>query len=237
MLVEGKLRKIVHQEGEGESPQKGQEVFALYRGTLENGSEFDSNQNRDDPFSFVLGQNRVIKGWEAGFASMKKGERATLICSPDYAYGARGSPPKIPPNSTLKFEVELLDFKDKKKEKWEYSDEEKLAEANSAKAIGNERLKQGDYLGAVHSYKDGLEFVEFETSSEAKQLVNILRLNTAQAYLKINKYFDVIEFCTKVLKEEPDNMKALYRRGVAYNRSQDFGKAETDFKELLRLDP
>jgi FKBP-type peptidyl-prolyl cis-trans isomerase len=49
---------------------------------------------------------------------MRKGERATLICSPDFAYGDRGSPPKIPPKSTLNFEVELLDFKDKKKEKW-----------------------------------------------------------------------------------------------------------------------
>lgn len=123
----------MHAEGEGDYPQKGQEVFALYRGTLQNGTEFDSNQNRDSPFSFVLGQGQVIKGWDAGFASMKKGERATLVCSPDYAYGARGSPPKIPPNSTLNFEVELLDFKDKKKEKWEYSDEEKLASALKSK--------------------------------------------------------------------------------------------------------
>jgi FKBP-type peptidyl-prolyl cis-trans isomerase len=54
---------------------------------------------------------------------MKRGEKATLVCSPEYAYGAQGSPPSIPPNSTLNFEVELVDFKDKKKEKWEYSDE------------------------------------------------------------------------------------------------------------------
>jgi FKBP-type peptidyl-prolyl cis-trans isomerase 2 len=72
---------------------------------------------------------------------MKKGEKATLICSPEYAYGARGSPPKIPANSTLHFEVELLDFKDKKKEKWEYSDEEKLAEATKSKSKGNDKLK------------------------------------------------------------------------------------------------
>lgn len=118
VLVEGKLTKTVHQEGTGEVPVKGQEVFALYKGTLEDGTVFDSNDDRENPFNFVLGQGRVIKGWDEGFASMKKGEKATLKCSPEYAYGASGSPPKIPPNATLLFEVELLDFKDKKKELW-----------------------------------------------------------------------------------------------------------------------
>lgn len=82
VIVEGKLKKIVHLEGSGETPKKGQEIFALYRGTLENGDQFDSNQNRDSPFNFVLGQGNVIKGWDEGFATMKIGEKATLICSP-----------------------------------------------------------------------------------------------------------------------------------------------------------
>lgn len=121
VIVEGQLRKVIHAEGTGEQPKKGQEVSALYRGTLQNGDEFDSNQDRENPFKFTLGQGMVIKGWDEGFASMKVGERATLICSPDFAYGARGSPPKIPPNATLNFEVELLGFQDKPKEKWELS--------------------------------------------------------------------------------------------------------------------
>lgn len=57
-----------------------------------------------------------------------------------------------------------------------------------------------------------------------------MRLNISQAYLKLNKNADVIDNCTKVLKEEADNLKALYRRGVAYSKNQDFDKAQNDFK-------
>lgn len=63
----------------------------------------------------MIGENRVIKAWELGIASMKKGEKAILTCRHDYAYGERGSPPKIPSNATLKFEVELFDFYEKEK--------------------------------------------------------------------------------------------------------------------------
>ena len=63
-MVEGQLEKIIHEEGTGELPQKGQEVSALYRGTLQDGQEFDSNQNRDSPFKFTLGKGMVIKGWD-----------------------------------------------------------------------------------------------------------------------------------------------------------------------------
>lgn len=119
-------------EGGGELPQKGQEVSALYKGTLINGDVFDSNESKENPFKFVIGQGQVIKGWDEGFASMKRGEKAILQIGPDYAYGKSGSG-KIPANATLIFEVELLDFQDKNKEKWELSDEEKLTQAKQLK--------------------------------------------------------------------------------------------------------
>jgi tetratricopeptide (TPR) repeat protein len=165
---------------------------------------------------------------------MRKGERATLICSPDYAYGARGSPPKIPANATLKFEVELLDFKDKKKEKWEYSDEEKVAEALKHKEVGNEHLKQGNAKAAADSYKEGIDFVEHETAADAKAIFKTLQLNIAQAYLKLNKNKEASEAAGKVLKDDPSNLKALYRRGVAYSKSQDFDRAQVVYS-LFRL--
>ena len=92
------------------SPETGDVVRVHYTGTLEDGTTFDSSRDRDEPFEFPLGTHRVIHAWDVGVATMKVGERATLTCRGDYAYGERGSPPKIPPNATLVFDVELLSF-------------------------------------------------------------------------------------------------------------------------------
>eukprot|EP00795_Rhopilema_esculentum_P011545 gene11545-21774_t len=108
----GVLKKIL-KDGEGdECPCVGSEVFVHYTGTLLNGEKFDSSRDRDDLFSFKLGEGSVIKGWDVGVATMKKGEVCVLTCAPDYAYGSAGSPPKIPANATLRFEVELFYWKD-----------------------------------------------------------------------------------------------------------------------------
>ena len=81
----------------------------MYAGKLEDGTPFDACVNKEDPFSFRLGAGKLIKGWDLGVATMKKGEKSLFILKSDYAYGAQGSPPKIPPNATLHFEIELLD--------------------------------------------------------------------------------------------------------------------------------
>ena len=73
VIVEGYLRKIIREEGTGDFPKKDQEIFALFRGTLEDGTEFDSNQDRENPFTFRLGQGKVIRAWDEGFATMRKG--------------------------------------------------------------------------------------------------------------------------------------------------------------------
>lgn len=97
--------------GDGKSfPQKGATVSVHYVGTLQNGQKFDSSRDRAEPFKFQIGCGQVIKGWDEGVAQMSRGELARLTCSPDYAYGSRGYPPIIPGNSTLIFEVELLNF-------------------------------------------------------------------------------------------------------------------------------
>lgn len=89
-------------------PKAGQVAVVHYVGTLDNGTQFDSSRKRGKPFKFKLGKGEVIRGWDEGVAQMSVGQRAKLVCSPDYAYGSRGHPGIIPPNATLNFDVELL---------------------------------------------------------------------------------------------------------------------------------
>ncbi|CAJ0941915.1 unnamed protein product, partial [Mesorhabditis belari] len=107
---DGGIQKKVVREGTGTtSPVPGSTVFVHYVGTLADGGEkFDSSRDRGDEFKFTLGREQVIKGWDLGVATMKKGELAEFRIAPEYAYGASGSPPKIPANATLIFEVELI---------------------------------------------------------------------------------------------------------------------------------
>ena len=101
--------------GTGATPKTGQTCVMHYTGWLwENGAKgkkFDSSLDRGTPFSFPIGQGRVIKGWDEGVATMKVGGQRVLLIPPDLGYGSRGAGGVIPPNATLIFEVELLDVK------------------------------------------------------------------------------------------------------------------------------
>ncbi|THU85457.1 peptidyl-prolyl cis-trans isomerase [Dendrothele bispora CBS 962.96] len=89
-------------------PQKGDRVAIHYVGTLMDGKKFDSSRDRGSPFVTEIGIGKVIRGWDEGVVRLSIGQRALLICTPDYAYGVRGFPPVIPPNAVLRFEVELI---------------------------------------------------------------------------------------------------------------------------------
>ncbi len=101
--------------GTGALAEKGKAVSVHYTGWLwvdgKKGEKFDSSVDRGRPFNFDLGAGRVIKGWDEGVAGMKVGGKRTLIIPPALGYGPGGMPPKIPPNATLTFDVELLGVK------------------------------------------------------------------------------------------------------------------------------
>jgi FKBP-type peptidyl-prolyl cis-trans isomerase/predicted heme/steroid binding protein len=93
--------------GTGDEAVAGKKIVVNYRGTLVNGTQFDSSYDRGTPFAFTLGAGQVIEGWDKGFAGMKVGGKRKLTISPELGYGSQ-SVGTIPANSTLIFEVELL---------------------------------------------------------------------------------------------------------------------------------
>ncbi len=99
-------------EGTGPAAKKGDKLSVHYTGTLfKTGAKFDSSRDRSAPFSLTLGAGGVIQGWDEGLVGMKKGGQRKLTIPSDKAYGPAGRPPTIPPNSTLVFDLELVDIR------------------------------------------------------------------------------------------------------------------------------
>jgi peptidylprolyl isomerase len=101
--------------GTGRAPRRGQTAVVHYTGGLytdgNKGKKFDSSVDKGRPFEFKPGQGLVIRGWDEGVMTMKTGGKRTLIVPPELGYGAQGSPPEIPPNATLIFDVDLIAVK------------------------------------------------------------------------------------------------------------------------------
>ena len=266
---DGGLLKKILVEGKGEDTSSpGSSVDVHYVGTLHSdGSKFDSSRDRPGTFKFEVGVGQVIKGWDQGILTMKRGEKCILRCRSDYAYGQNGSPPKIPGDATLNFEVELFDWKEKVKTPAEMTPEERRDHATKMKEAGTEAFKQGDFATAVNRYEDGVEYITFDPDSDDghghshgsmpcsghgdaadktepvelseadKQLALALLNNCAMARLK-NKDPDAAKFdCTKALQYDPKNIKATFRRAQAEFDLHNFKACQEDVARTLELDP
>lgn len=97
--------------GVGEVVPRGAMVKVHYTGKFPDGRVFDSSVSRGVPLEFKVGVGQVIRGWDEGICQLQKGQKAELICPPEYAYGSAGAGNVIPPNATLHFDVEVVDFK------------------------------------------------------------------------------------------------------------------------------
>ena len=238
---DGGLLKKILVEGKGsETPSPGSSVEVHYVGTLhEDGSKFDSSRDRGAPFKFDVGIGQVIKGWDRGIPSMKRGEKCILRCRSDYGYGKRGSPPKIPADATLNFEVELFNWKEKVKAPSEMTAEERRDYATKMKDSGTEAFKEGDFATAVNRYADGVEYIteEEELSEGDQQLAIALLNNCAMARLKAGEAESAKFDCTKALQYDAKNLKATFRRAQAEFALHNFKACAEDATRCLELEP
>eukprot|EP00741_Cyanophora_paradoxa_P017731 tig00000203_g17125.t1 len=195
--ADGAMKKKLLSAGEGEKPVAGCKVRVHYTGTLLDGTKFDSSRDRAELFEFQLGKGRVIRGWDEGVATMQVGERATFILSPEYAYGKTGSPPKIPPDAALQFDIELFEIVKPEpgyeKETWEMSPDEKIDAAEKRKDLGNKFYKESAFAEAAKRYDAAVQVLEtdYDFSDEQKSKAAALKcsalLNLAQARLKLSE--------------------------------------------------
>lgn len=240
------MKRIIQAAPDGAEgpPPNGFEVKAHYTGTLENGGiKFDSSVDRGQPFKFVIGKGQVIRGWDEGFASMKVGEKAMLTINSEYGYGQNGSPPKIPGGATLNFEVELLGFKEKEKEKWEMSPEEKILKAQKLKAEGTALFTGKRFDEAASTYEEAAGYVFEDEKGEQvpdddRALYISCYSNAAMCYIKTSNWSDAVASCNKVLTTdgEEKNVKALYRRGVARLNMGTLPEAKRDLMAAYKVD-
>lgn len=107
ITTESGMRYVDLKVGDGATPRMGQRVRVHYVGKLQNGTEFENSYNQGPPVEFNVGPG-LIPGWNEALQTMKVGGKRRIILPPQLAYGPAGSPPKIPPNATLTFEIELL---------------------------------------------------------------------------------------------------------------------------------
>lgn len=196
LTEDGGISKTILKEGTGEKPVDKANVKVHYVGRLDDGTVFDSSRERDDPFGFQLGVGQVIKGWDVGIASMRVGELANLRCTSAYAYGDRAQN-KIPANSTLTFEVEMLSWEPAPKSRSDMSTDELIDGSTKDKDAGNELFKRGDFAGAKRKYADGLTWHKhvYQDVERAKPLEVTLLINTAACDLKLDHFSGLSLVC------------------------------------------
>jgi peptidylprolyl isomerase len=242
---DGGLLKRILKAGSGAVPRIGARVKIRYAGSLaESGERFDAALAE-----FHLGESQVIAGWDKGVATMRKAEVADLVCRADYAFGAHGKPPGVPPHALVKYEVELLSFHDPERERWELSAAEQLEGALRLKASGAEAVQATEWATARAHYREAagllegfaapeMLFTEREAAEQQAQAALLAcRLNEAMVSLKLDDARGAEVASTAALALDAASVKGLFRRGAARTQLADFRGARQDLKEACRLDP
>ena len=211
------LKYIVLEKGNGEQAVTGKEVAVNYVGKLLDGSEFDNSYKRGKPIKFVLGEGKVIKGWDEGIALMHVGDKFRLIIPPDLGYGERGAGNVIPPNATLIFDTQLLSVS-----------EPKLSIADSLLPIIFEKgidSAVAKYHELYKTQKDKYDFDQDQLNGLAYKFLQNKMFDNAIGLLKLN------------VETYPGDPNVYGFLGEAYMYKGDKESAIKSFEKSLQLNP
>nr|XP_020662988.1 inactive peptidyl-prolyl cis-trans isomerase FKBP6 isoform X1 [Pogona vitticeps] len=239
----GVLKEIIR-AGYGEVVPQDASVLVKFSGYLEHMDRpFDTNCFRKNPKLMKLGKDITLRGMEAGLLTMKKGELARYLFKPSYAFGALGCPPLIPPNATVMFEIELLDFLDSEEcdQFFNMSTEQQgtfplqkvLKIAATEREFGNYLFRQNHFKEAKKRYKRASSVLNHLNAKEDEQVKVdaaklLIFLNLSFTYLKLECPARALAYGEKALEIDEKNAKALFRCGQAclslaeYERARDF---------------
>ncbi|KAM9331455.1 peptidyl-prolyl cis-trans isomerase FKBP8 [Gastrophryne carolinensis] len=236
------LRKKVLIAGQGADsrPRKGQDVTIKLKTTLKDGDVVEE----DVTLTFTLGDGDVIQALDLCVQLMALGETAMIEADAKYCYGKEGRNPDIPPNANIVLEVSLLEIKDAPDLEL-LTGQQKLDLANRKRERGNFYYQQADYIFAINSYDLALNIVnssskvDFTPDIEAELLdVKIKCLNNlAASQLKLDHFEAALKSCNMVLQQQPDNIKALFRKGKVMAQQGEYSDAIAILRRSLKLEP
>ncbi|XP_075384252.1 inactive peptidyl-prolyl cis-trans isomerase FKBP6 [Tenrec ecaudatus] len=236
--------KDVLREGTGDLVAPDASVLVKYSGYLEHMDKpFDSNCFRKTPRLMKLGEDITLWGMELGLLTMRRGELARFLFKPTYAYGVLGCPPLIPPNTTVLFEIELLDFLDSAEsdsffaltaeQQDQFPLQKVLKVATTEREFGNYLFRQSRFYDAKARYKRALLLLRRRSGTLGEQhLVEadklLVLLNLSFTYLKLGQHPQALRYGEQALTINQKNAKALFRCGQAcllmteYEKARDF---------------
>ncbi|CAB1331479.1 unnamed protein product [Coregonus sp. 'balchen'] len=219
----------------------GQNVVIHLKTSLADGTLIEEQPE----LSFTLGDGDVIQALDLTVQLMEMGEKALVQADAKYAYGALGSlAPEVPPSAELALEVQLLDATEAPDLEL-LSPQERIALAGQKRERGNVYYQRGDYAFAVNSYGFALQVTESSSKvdispEEEEELMDVKMKclnNMAAAQLKLDHYEAALRSCVSVLAHQPDNIKALFRKGKVLALQGEYAEAIKILKRALKLEP
>jgi len=237
ILGNGKLKKKVVEKGKGEDTRPANRSIVTVRceGKLTNGTIVDKH----DSLQFILSDEDVIQAFDLAVALMEDGEKALVSTEAIYAYGVHGRrdlKPPIPPNASIIYEIELLSVKEGPDLK-KLTDEERVMYGDKKRVRGNDLYARDDYTGAINLYTRGIKYLEGSDNEGVMDMKIKCLNNLSAAQLKVKAYKPAVASLDTVLQFQPENVKALFRKGKCLDGMKKEAEALECIKKASALDP